>query len=74
VGKGKVEFIAELADQAEILLPRNVAIVSREPYGGVVRMEISGSKIKNDCSYQVIVTDEPLKRVIELKESPHQDA
>lgn len=72
--RGRVEFIQEIADQAELLLPRGVKVASRTPFGGVVRMEIDGEHIKDGCSYQLVITDEPTRRVIELKESPLQDA
>lgn len=46
-------------------------MTSREQYGSAVRMEIEGPGIE-DADYQIVVTDEPMRRVIELKKSPNQ--
>jgi hypothetical protein len=65
-----------LPDQAANLaawLPLGTTEVSRENYGGAVRVEIQGGDITDGKNYQLVVTDGPLMRCIELVENPHQD-
>jgi hypothetical protein len=63
----------EVAANAPAYLPRGVTVVSQAPYGGAVRMEIQSQDLDDGKAYQLVVTDEPFKRVIELKLSPYQD-
>jgi hypothetical protein len=74
VGKGSIDFIPEMAELASAYLPRNVHEVSRTPYGGAIRLEIEGDEIEDGKGYQLVVTDEPMRRCIELKKNPNQDA
>lgn len=70
MAKGTIDMLPELAALAEAYLPRSVTIISRETYGGAIRMEIQGSRIEEGASYQIVVTDEPTRRCIELKQTP----
>jgi hypothetical protein len=70
----RIDVVPEVAEIALAYLPRGVTIVSQEPYGGAIRMEIQGADLEDDAAYQLVVTDEPLRRVIELKKSPYQSA
>lgn len=74
MARATIDMIPEIADQALAYLPRGITIASRTPYGGAVRMEIQGQDLDDGKAYQLVVTDEPFKRVIELKLSPYQDA
>lgn len=69
-----IDMTPEVAANALAYLPRGVTVVSSAPYGGAVRMEIQGQDLDDGKAYQLVVTDEPFKRVIELKLSPYQDA
>lgn len=74
MGKATIDLVPEVAASALVYLPRGVTIVSQAPYGGAIRMEIQGNDIEDGKSYQLILTDEPLRRVSELQLSPYQDA
>lgn len=52
------------------VLPRGLTVHGSQTSGGVVRLIINGPGIKKDADYQFVMTDEPLRRVIELTESP----
>jgi hypothetical protein len=69
-----IDVTPEIAAQVECFLPRGVTIISQSQYGGAIRMEIQGPDL-GEGNYQLVVTDEPpLRKVIELKLSPFQDA
>lgn len=70
MAKGTIDFLPETFANAAAWLPRGVTIVSSAPYGGAVRAEIQGGEIEDGASYQLIVTEGPLRRVIELAKSP----
>lgn len=74
MGKATIDLVPEVAASALVYLPRGVTIVNQSPYGGAIRMEIQGNDIEDGKSYQLILTDEPLRRVSELQLSPYQDA
>jgi hypothetical protein len=74
VARGTIDVVPEVAALADAYLPRGVTIASQQPYGGAIRMEIQGQDLDDGKAYQLVVTDEPFKRVIELKLSPYQDA
>lgn len=74
MGKATIDVTPEVAADASVYLPRGVTIVSQAPYGGAIRMEIQSGDLDEGKSYQLILTDEPLRRVIELQPSPYQDA
>lgn len=71
---GTIDFLPELETTAEVYLPLGVTIVSREPYGGAIRMTISGDAIEAGKQYQLVLTDEPMRRTIDLVKSPNQGA
>lgn len=73
MGKGRIDLVPEMAEPAEVWLPRGVTVTKREAYGSATRMEIEGPQIE-DGEYQIVVIDEPMRRVIELQRSPHQQA
>jgi hypothetical protein len=70
VAKGTIDFLPETFANVEAWLPRSVTIVSSETYGGAVRAVIQGNGIDDGASYQMVVTEEPMRRVIELVKSP----
>ena len=74
MAKGFVDFIPEMADLSAAWLPRGITETARENYGGAVRLEIDGKAIEEGATYQVVVTDSPLLRCIELRKSPAQGA
>lgn len=74
MARGTIDITPEVADLALAYLPRGVTIAGQVPYGGAIRMEIQGTDLEDGATYQVVVTDEPLRRIIELKKSPHQNA
>lgn len=71
MARGFVDFTPEMADHVEAYLPNGIVEVSRETYGGAVRIEIQGNQLEDAATYQVVVTDEPMLRCIELKKSPN---
>jgi len=73
VPKGKIDVLPEIFPQLESWLPRRVTIVSSEQYGGAMRVEIEGEEIEEGVGYQLIVTESPMSRLIELVKNPHQD-
>lgn len=66
MAEGTILVPSDQAADVRALLPRGASVVSSEPYGGAVRVTISGNQIENAADYQFVVTDEPLRRVIEL--------
>lgn len=66
VAEGTIDFLPELEPFAAAILPLGVTIISRESYGGAVRMQIQGTEIE-DAQYQVVATSYPMRRVYELK-------
>lgn len=66
MAKGTIDLLPETFANVAAWLPRGVTVVSSEPYGGAIRAEIQGSGIEQDASYQLIVTEDPMRRVIEL--------
>jgi hypothetical protein len=72
VAKGTIDFLPDAFANVSAWLPRSVTIVSAAPYGGAMRAEIQGDGIEDGKEYQLIVTEEPMRRVIELVKSPHQ--
>jgi hypothetical protein len=74
VAEGTIDVIPEVAEIVEAYLPSGVTILNREPFGGAIRMQIQGQQIDEGKIYQLVVTNEPFRRVIELKLSPYQDA
>lgn len=69
MAEGTIDFLPELVSLAAAYLPREVTVVSQEPYGGAIRMKISGDGIDDGATYQLIITDEPMRRVIELRKN-----
>jgi hypothetical protein len=70
VADGHIDMVPELAELASCYLPRGITIVGQEPFGGAIRMTISGDEIAEGQAYQIVIVDEPMRRVIELKPSP----
>lgn len=70
MAEGHIDMIPQMAEVAVCYLPRGITIVSQEPFGGAVRLRISGDEITEDQTYQITIVDEPMRRVIELKPSP----
>lgn len=66
MAEGTLDILPEFEAVAEALLPRGVTIMSREPYGGAIRLRIQGDEI-TDRPYQLVITDEPMRKCIELK-------
>lgn len=67
MAEGTIDILPELEPLAEAYLPRGVTILSKEPYGGALRLKIQGDAIEAGRDYQLIITDEPMRRCIELK-------
>ena len=72
--RATVDFTPEMAALAPAFLPLGIVEVGRETYGGAVRIEIQGNDLEDGKTYQIILTDGPLMRCIELVKSPGQDA
>lgn len=71
--KGHIDVLPEIFPQLAAWLPRGVAVVSANPYGGSMRLEIQGDGLEEDAGYQLVVTEEPMRRVIELVKNPNQN-
>lgn len=67
--KGTIDAIPEIYSNVEAWLPRGVTIVSAEPYGGAMRLEVEGNAIEEGESYQLIITDDPMRRTIEMRKN-----
>lgn len=67
--KGKIDVIPEVYPNVEAWLPRGIQVISATQYGGAMRLEIQGDEIEDGVDYQIVVTEEPMRRVIELKKS-----
>jgi hypothetical protein len=66
VAEGTILVPTDQASDVRALLPRGVSVVSSEPYGGAVRVLLSGNQLDQDADYQFVVVDEPLRRIVEL--------
>jgi hypothetical protein len=66
VGEGTILVPTDQVPDVRALLPRGVSVVSSEPYGGAVRVTITGNQVDEGADYQFVVTDEPLSRTVEL--------
>lgn len=66
MAEGTLDIMPELEPIAEAMLPRGITILSRETYGGAIRLKIQGDGI-TDRPYQLVITDEPMRKCIELK-------
>lgn len=53
-------------------LPSGITVVSSAPYGGAQRVEIKGDGLEDGKTYQLVVTNEPMRRIIELVKNPNQ--
>lgn len=67
--KGRIDVVPEIFPNVAAWLPRNVTVVSANPYGGAMRLEIEGDEIEDGAGYQLVVTEEPLRRTIELQKN-----
>jgi hypothetical protein len=67
VAEGTIDIIPELESIAEAYLPLGVTILSKEPFGGALRLKIQGDAIEDGRAYQLVITDEPMRKCIELK-------
>ena len=59
----------ETYEAAKVLLPRGVSITGSGYYGGVLRLSITGKELTEGMGYQLVSTDGPLLRCIELFEN-----
>ena len=73
MAKGTIDFLPDTFANAIAWLPRSVTVVSSASYGGSVRAVIQGSDIDEGATYQIVVTEEPMRRVIDLVKNPFQD-
>jgi hypothetical protein len=73
VAEGTILMTPEMAGFSEFWLPLGVNMVSKEAYGGGVRMVIAGDAVEDGKEYQIVVSDGPLKRSIEIVKNPNQD-
>lgn len=69
---GSIDVMPELMPCIDMCLPRGVTIISSQPYGGAMSLEISGDGIEDGVNYQLITTDDTMKRTYELVKSPNQ--
>lgn len=67
--KGSIDVIPELFPNVEAWLPRGVTVLSSNEYGGAMRLEIQGNEIEEGVVYQMVVTETPMSRLIELRKS-----
>ncbi len=74
MAEGRIDILPELWGNATAWLPSGVTIVSSATHGGAVRAVIAGDGIDQDKNYQLVVINEPMRRIIELVESPNQGA
>lgn len=72
--QGKIDLLPEQFANATAWLPTGVTIVSSAQHGSSRRAVIEGAKLKSDRNYQLVIINEPLRRIIELVESPAEDA
>lgn len=72
MAEGHIDVVPEIYPQIDAWLPRGVTIVSASVYGGAMRLQISGDKIADGKGYQLVVTEEPMQRIIRLVENPNQ--
>jgi hypothetical protein len=56
-------------EQVQLLLPRGINVVRSEPWGGAYRVFITGKELADGMEYQLVSTDGPTLRCIELVET-----
>jgi hypothetical protein len=66
VANGTIDVLPEVFGNIAAWLPRTVTVVSANPYGGAMRVEIQGDGVELGAVYQIVITEEPMKRTIEL--------
>jgi hypothetical protein len=60
-------------EQVQLLLPRGINVVRSERHGGAIRVHITGKELTDGMGYQLVSTDGPLLRCIELVENPVEE-
>ena len=56
-------------EETKFLLPRGINVTGQEPHGSALRLTIDGKDLVKGKSYQLVSTDGPLLRCIELVEN-----
>lgn len=49
-----------------VLLPRGVSVLGSEPWGGAMRVTISGNQIAAGANYQFVIVDADFSRSVSL--------
>jgi hypothetical protein len=60
----------ETYEQVQLLLPRGITVVEGTTHGGAYRYKIRGNDLVDGQGYQLVSTDGPFMRCIELVENP----
>ena len=55
-------------EEVKLLLPRGINVVGSQPWGGAYHVQISGKELADGMGYQLVSTDGPTLRCIELVE------
>lgn len=74
MANGTMDVQPEIFPNIAAWLPRGITVVSANQYGGAMRLEIEGDGVEEGKGYQLVVTEDPMRRVIELVENPNQNA
>jgi hypothetical protein len=68
VARATLDITPDLLPLIPALLPRGVNVFGSEALGGAVRLILEGENLPEGRLLQMVVVDEPLRRVIELKD------
>jgi hypothetical protein len=69
VGRATLDLTPDMLPLIPALLPRGVNVFGSQEMGGAVRLVLEGNDVPDGKHLQMIVTDEPLRRVIELSDA-----
>lgn len=69
MARATLDVTTDLLPLVPALLPRGVNVFGTESLGGAVRLILEGNDLPDGKHLQMIVTDEPLRRVIELSDA-----
>lgn len=67
MARAYLDVATELVPVVSGMLPRGVNVVESEPYGGSYRLTIEGNGLPDGADMQLVIVDEPMRRIIELK-------
>ena len=71
MAKGFIDVEPSILPCISAWLPLGITVVSSNPYGGAQRLEIQGDEVEDGEGYQLVTTNSPMSRTIELVKNPH---